>query len=99
MLVSAALWLLSLLCILPCIRIRVRPGPGADDGARCANRGYGSNGQLGNGRSENIIGDEPGEMGDNLAAVQLGTGRTAKAISAGSYHTCAILDNDQAKCW
>ena len=54
---------------------------------------------MGIGSGYTIIGDGSGEMGDNLAAVQLGTGRTAKAISAGSYHTCAILDNDQAKCW
>ena len=31
--------------------------------------------------------------------VNLGSGRTAKAISAGYQHTCAILDNDTLKCW
>jgi alpha-tubulin suppressor-like RCC1 family protein len=44
-------------------------------------------------------GDQPGEMGDNLPAVKLGTGRTAKAIALGAHHTCAILDNNQIKCW
>lgn len=34
-----------------------------------------------------------------LGYVNLGVGRTAKSISAGEYHTCAILDNDQLKCW
>jgi hypothetical protein len=34
-----------------------------------------------------------------LATVNLGTGRTAKAISAGGNTTCAILDNDSLKCW
>ena len=29
----------------------------------------------------------------------LGTGRTAVAISSGSYHTCAILDNGSVSCW
>jgi len=29
----------------------------------------------------------------------LGTGRTAVAISAGRYHTCAILDDGSGSCW
>ena len=31
--------------------------------------------------------------------VNLGVGRTAIAVSAGSQHTCAILDNGEMKCW
>ena len=31
--------------------------------------------------------------------VNLGDGRTAKAIALGDNHTCAILDNDSLKCW
>ena len=31
--------------------------------------------------------------------VNLGSGRTAKAISIGRTHTCAILDDDSLKCW
>ena len=38
-------------------------------------------------------------MGDSLTAVDLGSGRTAKAIVAGGSHTCAILDNLAIKCW
>ena len=38
-------------------------------------------------------------MGDNLPAVNLGTGRMAKAISVGDSHTCAVLDDDSVKCW
>ena len=38
-------------------------------------------------------------MGDNLPAVNLGTGRMAKAISAGGSHTCAVLDDGFVKCW
>jgi alpha-tubulin suppressor-like RCC1 family protein len=44
-------------------------------------------------------GDGPNEMGDNLALVDLGTGRTAKFIASGATHNCAILDNNQVKCW
>ena len=44
-------------------------------------------------------GDEPGEMGDALPAVDLGTGRTATAITAGYRHTCALLDDGSVKCW
>jgi alpha-tubulin suppressor-like RCC1 family protein len=61
---------------------------------------WGSNasGQLGLGHTNNR-GDASGQMGDNLTAVDLGTGRTAKAISTGDSHTCAILDNESVKCW
>ena len=55
-------------------------------------------GQLGLGDINNR-GDAAGEMGDNLTAVDLGTNRTAKSLSAGIYHTCAILDNNSVKCW
>ena len=33
------------------------------------------------------------------AAIDLGTGRTAVAVSAGYAHTCVILDNGDLKCW
>ena len=60
--------------------------------------GDGTNGRLGYG-NQNSLGDGANEMGANLAAVSLGTGRTALAISAGGTHTCAVLDNATAKCW
>ena len=44
-------------------------------------------------------GDGPGEMGDNLPAVDLGTGRTAVAISVASQKSCALLDDGTIKCW
>ena len=44
-------------------------------------------------------GDQPGEMGDNLPTVLLGQGRTAKQISLGRAHACAVLDNGSLKCW
>ena len=60
--------------------------------------GSGSQGKLGQGTS-NPIGDEPNEMGDNLAAIDLGKGRTAKTVAAGTSQACAVLDNDTLKCW
>jgi len=61
---------------------------------------WGSNyqGQLGLG-DKNDRGDVPGQMGDNLPAVDLGTGRTALAVSAGYAYTCALLDDGTVKCW
>ena len=58
--------------------------------------GYGGNGRLGYGNTNNV-GDTqtPGSVGP----VNLGPGRTAKAISAGDAHTCAILDNNTVTCW
>jgi alpha-tubulin suppressor-like RCC1 family protein len=55
-------------------------------------------GGLGLGDS-NHRGDDPNEMGNNLPYVDLGTGRTAKAVSVGHRFSCAILDNDKVKCW
>ncbi|MBN1608163.1 MAG: hypothetical protein JW940_16135 [Polyangiaceae bacterium] len=55
-------------------------------------------GQLGLGDTDSR-GDDPGEMGDHLPAVQLGSGRTVQAITAGWRHTCALLDDNSIKCW
>ncbi len=55
-------------------------------------------GQLGYGDTQDR-GDGASEMGNNLPTVALGAGRTAKRITAGFYHTCAILDDGSAKCW
>jgi len=47
----------------------------------------------------NDRGDEPGEMGNELPFVDLGTGRSAKQVFAYYSTTCVILDNDALKCW
>lgn len=60
--------------------------------------GSGGRGQLGQGHTEHL-GDEPGEMGDNLSPIDLGTGRTALQVSAGDAHSCALLDDGTVKCW
>jgi alpha-tubulin suppressor-like RCC1 family protein len=53
-------------------------------------------GQLG---VDGVHGSTSGTMGTSLPAIDFGSGRTAKAISTGRQHACAILDNDTVKCW
>ncbi len=60
--------------------------------------GLNSSGQLGTGTNLNI-GDSAGEMGNNLAVVNLGTGRTAVKLVGGVSYICALLDNASVKCW
>jgi E3 ubiquitin-protein ligase HERC3 len=67
-----------------------------DDRVKCW--GYNAYGQLGLSSNDNR-GDQSNEMGSALPYVNLGTGRTAKALALGFHHTCAILDNDSLKCW
>ena len=51
--------------------------------------------QLGIGNTVNV-GDEPSPV---FTAVDLGTGKTAIQVSAGSTFTCALLNDHTAKCW
>jgi alpha-tubulin suppressor-like RCC1 family protein len=60
--------------------------------------GYAAYGQLGLGDVEDR-GGAPGEMGDSLPAVSLGTEKTAVAITTGALHVCAILNDASVKCW
>jgi hypothetical protein len=60
--------------------------------------GNNDTGQLGLGDTI-VRGADPSTMGDNLPTVDLGTGRTAKAIAASRYTSCAILDDQTVKCW
>ena len=58
-------------------------------------------GQLGDG-GPNQINYPPNPSSTNVPptnAINLGTGRTAVAISSGDYHACAILDNGDMTCW
>jgi len=68
----------------------------ADASVKC----WGNNdvGQLGLGDTV-TRGDQPGEMGDALPRVDLGTGKKAIAITAGDAHTCALLYDGSVKCW
>ena len=56
--------------------------------------GYSGNGQLGMGAGSTAATNAP-----PTTPVNLGTGRTAVAISSSWYTTCAILDNGDLKCW
>jgi alpha-tubulin suppressor-like RCC1 family protein len=68
-----------------------------DDGTlRCWGRN--NVGQVGVGSTVNI-GDAAAELGNALAAVNLGAGRTAVEVATGTTHTCALLDNGAVRCW
>ena len=60
--------------------------------------GINGSGQLGLGDTL-ARGGGGGEMGEALPAVDLGDGRTALSLTAGGFHTCALLDNGTVKCW
>ena len=60
--------------------------------------GLNDSGQLGQGNTSRL-GDDSSEMGNNLPAIDLVSGKNARAISAGDRHTCAVLDNASLKCW
>ena len=67
-----------------------------DNGAaKCWGRN--NSGQLGI-NNTNDMGDNSSEM-SQLTGINLGTGRTATAISTRLNHTCVVLDNGAAKCW
>ena len=61
----------------------------SDGSVRCW--GEGSYGRLGHGGS--------GDKNTPTATASLGAGRTAIDITAGSTHTCAVLDNGSVACW
>ena len=66
-----------------------------DDGsARCW--GNGDFGALGYGNTADVGDDEsPASVGP----IDLGPGRTARAIATGTNHSCAILDDGTVRCW
>lgn len=68
-----------------------------DDGTvRCW--GYNLYGQLGLGDTRNR-GDQPGQMGDALPAVDLGAATGVVEVATGAQHTCARFADGAIKCW
>gem|GEM_PF-1569499 len=65
--------------------------------------GANSSGQLGIGsttnRGHNTTSLIPNSTAPFYTPVDLGTGRRAVQITAGAFHTCALLDNQSIKCW
>jgi alpha-tubulin suppressor-like RCC1 family protein len=55
-------------------------------------------GQLGLGDLQDR-GDDAAELGEALAAIDLGSEATATAITAGRRHSCAVLRAGATKCW
>jgi alpha-tubulin suppressor-like RCC1 family protein len=55
-------------------------------------------GQLGLGDTE-VRGDGPGEMGDALPYVDLGSNARALAVGGGNAFSCALLQGGRIKCW
>ena len=65
-----------------------------DHSVRCW--GFGDDGRLGYGNTDDVGDNEtPGSAG----AVNLGSGRTAVAVSAGRWHSCALMDTGDVRCW
>jgi len=68
-----------------------------DDGSL---KSWGQNANGGLGLGDLVArGNMPGQMGDALPAVSLGTSHTAHAVVTGSGFTCALLDDSSVKCW
>lgn len=60
--------------------------------------GYNKEGQLGYGDNK-MRGDEGGEMGNNLAFVDLGDDAAVLQVSSGVTHTCVFCNNSRIKCF
>ncbi len=65
-----------------------------DASVRCW--GQNSSGDLGYGNTDHVGDDESPAF---AGPVDVGSGRTAKSIVAGSSHTCAVLDDGSVRCW
>jgi uncharacterized repeat protein (TIGR01451 family) len=67
-----------------------------DESLRCW--GSGANGRLGYDNTDSI-GNDSGETPASVPPVDLGNGRSARAVAVGFSHTCALLDNGTLRCW
>jgi alpha-tubulin suppressor-like RCC1 family protein len=69
------------------------------DGGQLRCWGLNTYGELGIGSSSPVVGDGPGDLGNMLPVVNVGTGRTVREVVCGFQHMCALLDTRQVKCW
>merc|ERR1719295_2319177 len=60
--------------------------------------GFNGYGQLGVG-DHDARGDDTGEMGDNLEAVDLGSSFAVSRIQCGSSSNCVLSEDNEIKCW
>ena len=76
-------------------------GSGSSGAVKCwGYGGYGGYGQLGSNATANIGDGVTGHSTvANSAPVDLGNNSTAIAITAGTFHTCALLTDGAVKCW
>jgi alpha-tubulin suppressor-like RCC1 family protein len=62
--------------------------------------GDNSYGQLGRSDNNETVGGTNTDLAtETYTYVNLGTGKTATKIAAGAYHTCALLQDGNVKCW
>lgn len=61
--------------------------------------GANPHGQLGVSWGVGGLGDEPGEMGEALQAVDLGAGLLATDLAVSDHSVCALLEGGLVKCW
>ena len=62
----------------------------------CSGNNYG--GQLGTGNTD-WLGDNSGEMGDDLITIQLGDGFITNKVVAGHYFNCVLGNGNAIKCF
>lgn len=60
---------------------------------------WGLNNQIQLGFGTRIIGNQVGDMGDNLPLLSFGVESRVKSVSLGYFHTCAQLINDEIRCF
>ena len=56
-------------------------------------------GELGQGRANTVVGDEAGQMGNNLPATDLGPDAQDKQLALAGQFSCALLTDGRIKCW
>jgi len=74
----------------------VDPAPNGGGDLRCW--GNNNTSQLGYPTTTGAMGDQPGEMGNNLPPTDIGAVK-AVALTAGALHTCALRTDGMVKCW